>query len=87
MVNDNSDQILKNKKFEIFVNLFKKLSNGSLITSLSVISGAKKLNEDLKKLIQPIIVELKEENETLNEEEFIKAMEHLYDVMNNFKCV
>jgi hypothetical protein len=41
----------------------------------------KKLDNVVIKILQPIFTELKEMEETLSEDEFIRACEHLYEVI------
>ena len=40
------------------------------------------ISSNIKRIIDPILVELKEENENLNEREFVIAMCHLYDMLS-----
>jgi len=42
----------------------------------------KKLDDEIKKIVKPLALQLKEENETLIETEFIRAMEDLYELSN-----
>jgi len=40
------------------------------------------LPENIKKIVEPLILELKEQNESLTGEEFVMACEHLFRVIN-----
>lgn len=42
----------------------------------------KKIDSEIKRIIEPLATQLKEENETLNQNEFIRAMEDLYNLLN-----
>ena len=80
-INLNSIKIFENKKNMLFLKLFYILDtdNDNIINRTSV--ATHRLNTKLNKLINPLIKELKEENETLNSQEFVHAMNYLYTSM------
>ena len=76
----DSEYIYQKMKNETFIKIFKLLdSDGDGIISMYNMD-IKKIPASVSKILQPIFKELKEEEETLNEEEFTRACEHLYDV-------
>jgi hypothetical protein len=76
----NSDRILNQWQTNTFAKIFKELDSDQddIISCYNVNQGS--LSKDLKRIIHPIINELKQDNESLNEDEFVKAMCHLYEV-------
>jgi hypothetical protein len=75
-----TDKILSQWQNETYTRLFRQLDSDqdNLISCFNInLNGVSK---DILKIIDPIIKEMKQENESLNEDEFVKAMYHLYDV-------
>ena len=62
----------------IFSKIFKKIDNDedNLITPINI--NLNNLNDKIKRIINPLIEELRENNQTLEENEFIDAMNKLY---------
>lgn len=81
-VNLGSKDIIEEKKNKIFTNIFKILDSDrdDIITKLSV--NDKALPKNIQKIFEPIITELKDENETLNQKEFITACQHLFSMLS-----
>jgi hypothetical protein len=77
---NDSEFIYSKKKEEVFKSIFRLIDSDqdNSISSLNV--DLKKLPQNLNNILKPIFDELKEENETLNENEFVRACEHLYEV-------
>ena len=80
--NNESNEIFQKKKLNAFSKIFHKLDKDQdgLITNLNV--ETKNLPKNIVKIIEPIVNELKEENETLNENEFKTACDRLYDMLS-----
>jgi hypothetical protein len=77
---EKSENIYNKIKTDKYKRIFKLLdSDQDDYISIQNIN-LKSLPKEIRRIIDPIIVELKEENENLNEEEFVRAMEHLYHV-------
>jgi hypothetical protein len=62
----------------IFSKIFKELDSDedNLITPINI--NLNNLNDEIKRIINPLIEELREDNQTLEENEFIDAMNKLY---------
>ena len=75
-----SEQIINKKKKFSFQKIFRILDadEDNIISSFYL--DTSKLDKDILRIIQPILRELKEEQETLNEDEFVRACMHLYEV-------
>ena len=80
-VNNTSIELIEIKKEKAFRKIFRQLDKDKddLITKLNIDMRA--LPIDIQNIIEPIIVELKRENVTLNEEEFINACFKLYECL------
>jgi hypothetical protein len=76
----DSEQIYNNIKIEVFKKIFRVLDSDQdgIISIFNI--DVRKLDNNIIKILQPILTELKEMEETLTEEEFIKACDHLYEV-------
>ena len=74
-----SDKIINESNRKAFSNLFNILDSDQddLITSVSI--NLNNIPEKIIKIIQPLLIELKEDNQTLNQDEFIKAMNKLFE--------
>jgi hypothetical protein len=79
---NESEMIYEKVKDGAFRNLFRELDSDqdNLITSHCM--SLRTLPFAIKRIIEPILQELREENETLNEDEFIRAMDHLLQTLN-----
>lgn len=79
---EKSNNIINNKREDIFKKIFKLLDGDEdgIITRIYV--DTRKVPKNIMKLINPIINELKCENETLNEREFVIACSHLFNMMS-----
>ncbi len=82
LTNPNSDIMLCKMKEQSFARLFEELDSDqdNLISRYCV--NTNEIDKTMKNIINPIITELKQENETLNKEEFIKTMCHMYEMLN-----
>ena len=74
-----STKYLNEANYKAFCNLFNELDSDqdNLITSLSM--NLNNIPDNILKIIEPLLVELKEDQQTLNQDEFIKAMSKLYE--------
>jgi hypothetical protein len=81
-INTETDLIYNKIKKEIFSKIFKILDYDydEIITGNNIFFGLKKLDPEIKTILEPLAIQLKEENETLIESEFIRAMEDLYEL-------
>jgi hypothetical protein len=78
----DSQMIINKIKTTVFRRLFKLLnSDGDEVISAFNIN-LRKVPPTILSLLDPIINELKQDEETLNENEFIRACEHLYDMLS-----
>ena len=75
---ESTEEIINRKKEKSFRQIFKILDGDedSKISSNHI--NISKLPKNILKILQPIFNELKEENETLNEIEFVFVCEQLY---------
>jgi len=78
---NNSYNIFLNLKENCFKFIFKILDsdNDNLISAFYL--NKKDLPDNINRVLAPIFAELKVDNETLNETEFIKAMQHLFEML------
>ena len=74
-----SEKIINESYRKAFINLFNILDSDedNLITSFSI--NLNNIPEKILKIIEPLLIELKEDNQTLNQDEFIKAMNKLFE--------
>ena len=74
-----SDKLLNEANNKAFSNLFNELDSDqdNLITSLNI--NLNNIPNNILKIIEPLLIELKEDNQTLNQDEFIKAMTKLFE--------
>ena len=81
-INNLTEEIYNRIKNETFKKIFNLLDNDydDIITGINIFKGIKNLPNELQKIIQPLALQLQEENETLIEAEFIRAMEDLYSL-------
>ncbi len=89
---DNSNQKVIDKQSKklndkIKQNVFRKIFNLLDSRSINQIDGSSidttVLPEKIRKIIDPLIQELRDQNETLTGEEFVMACEHLFKVKNS----
>ena len=78
IINKSTDKLLDNKKERSFKKIFKLLDGDedNLIKNSAV--NTNKIPKNIKEILEPIFKELREENETLNEDEFITVCEQIY---------
>ena len=78
IINKSTDKLLDNKKERSFKKIFKLLDGDedNLIKNSAV--NTNKIPKNIKEILEPIFRELREENETLNEDEFITVCEQIY---------
>jgi len=83
-IDTKSEKITNDIKVFVFTELFTILD----IEKDNKIYGnnvdLSSLPESLKKIIEPLIFELREQNESLTKDEFIMACEHLYKVNSKY---
>jgi hypothetical protein len=81
-VNDTSNNIYNEQKINSFKKIFKLLDKDQdgIISKFHINND--NLPKNINKIFQPIIDELKQDNETLTEKEFIFASDKLFDVLN-----
>ena len=74
-----SDKLLNEANNKAFSNLFNELDSDqdNLITSLHI--NLNNISNNIIKIIEPLLIELKEDNQTLNQDEFIRAMTKLFE--------
>ena len=78
-----SEKILQKKNNEIFSLIFKELDNDQDNYISSNLIYTKKTPKEVLKIIHPLLDELIEDKQTLNEDDFIEAMNKLYDNISN----
>ena len=75
---ESTEEIINRKKEKSFRQIFKILDGDEDSKISSTHINISKLPKNILKILQPIFNELKEENETLNEIEFVFVCEQLY---------
>jgi hypothetical protein len=75
---ESTEEIINKKKEKSFKQIFKLLDGDEDSKISYTHMNISKLPQNIIKILQPIFNELKEENETLNELEFIFVCEQLY---------
>ena len=78
-----SEKILQKKNNEIFSLIFKELDNDQDNYISPNLIYTKKTPKEVLKIINPLLDELIEDKQTLNEDDFIEAMNKLYDNISN----
>ena len=78
IINKSTDKLLENKKERAFKKIFSLLDGDedNLIKNSAV--NINKIPKNIKEILEPIFRELKEENETLDENEFITVCDQIY---------
>ena len=74
-----NEKIFKENKQRAFNNLFNALDSDQdgIISGMNV--NTNKISKKIIKIIEPLLIELKEENQNLNKNEFILAMDKLFE--------
>ena len=74
-----NEKIFKENKQRAFNNLFNALDSDQdgIISGMNV--NTNKIPKKIIKIIEPLLIELKEENQNLNKNEFILAMDKLFE--------
>ena len=75
----NNHKIIDRVNCEAFSNLFKVLDSDEDGVISQMHMNTKKLSPEVYRIIEPIINEIKEENQKLEESDFVDAMCNLYD--------
>ncbi len=78
----NSSMSLYNKmKEDSFREMFNSLDSNKekIISSYNL--KVRNLPNDINKILYPIYKEIREDNETLTKDEFVRAMNHLFEVL------
>ncbi len=78
-----SDKLLIEANHKAFSNLFSELDSDqdNLITSLNI--NLNNIPNNILKIIEPLLMELKDDNQTLTHDEFIKAMTKLFETISS----
>jgi hypothetical protein len=78
-INQSSNKLVVNKKITVFKKIFSLLDcdGDGLINSITM--KVKNIPENIKNILIPIINWLQNENETINEMDFISIMEQYYN--------
>ena len=81
IINKSTDKLLENKKERAFKKIFSLLDSDedNLIKNSAV--NINKIPKNIKEILEPIFRELKEENETLDENEFITVCDQIYKLL------
>ena len=81
-INNNSNEIYEKQKIKSFEKIFKLLDKDQdgIISKFHI--NNENLPKNINKIFQPIIDELKQDNETLTEKEFVFASDKLFDILN-----
>lgn len=81
-VNMESVELFEGKKERAFKKIFQQLDKDKddLITKVNI--EVKALPPKIQEILSPIVTELKEEDETLNENEFVTACYQLYEILS-----
>ena len=80
-----SDKLLNEANNKAFCNLFNELDSDqdNLITSFNI--NLNNIPNNILKIIEPLLTELKEDNQSLNQDEFIKAMNKLFENISSIE--
>ena len=78
VINKSTDKLLENKKERAFKKIFSLLDGDedNIIKNSAV--NVNRIPKNIREILEPIFRELREENETLNENEFITVCEQIY---------
>jgi hypothetical protein len=74
-----NEKIINETKIKTFINLFKDLDSDqdNFINGINI--NITKIPKNVYNIIEPLLNELKEDNHSLNKEEFLIAMDRLFD--------
>ena len=74
-----NEKIINETKMKTFINLFKDLDSDqdNFINGINI--NITKIPKNVYNIIEPLLNELKEDNHSLNKEEFLIAMDRLFD--------
>ena len=80
-----NEKIINETKSRAFNNLFKDLDGDqdNIISGINI--SIYKIPDSIYKIIEPLLNELKEDNQSLSKEEFIKAMNKLYEDLSSLE--
>ena len=80
-----NEKIINETKSRAFNNLFKDLDGDqdNIINGINI--SIYKIPNNIYKIIEPLLNELKEDNQSLSKEEFIKAMNKLYEDLSSLE--
>lgn len=83
-ISNKSEKITNEIKNAVFTRIFEMLDvdNEGRLTGHNI--DPNYLPDNLKKIFEPLLNELKEQDESLTHDEFLMACEHLYGVFMNF---
>lgn len=76
-----SNNIYNNRKESSFKEIFSILDGDREKVISTYNLKTKNLPENINKILNPIYKEIREDNETLTKDEFVRAMNHLFDVI------
>ena len=76
-----SDQLFGQKKYRAFENIFKAMDKDEdkLITYRTI--SLNFISENLRKILNPIVLKLKEDQCSMNQKEFINYCDNIYEVI------
>ena len=82
---EQNEKIINEVKIRAFKNIFKDLDGDqdNLINSINI--NINKIPKKVYKIIEPLLNELKEDNQSLNKEEFLIAMNKLFDDISSME--
>ena len=80
-----NEKIMHEAKMRAFKNLFKDLDGDqdNLINGINI--NINKIPNNIYNIIEPLLNELKEDNQSLNQEEFIEAMNKLFEDISSLE--
>ena len=80
-----SDKLLSEATNKAFCNLFNELDSDqdNLITVLNI--NLSNIPDNILKILEPLLIELKEDNQSLNQNEFVKAMNKLFENISSIE--
>ena len=81
-LNNNSNEIYEKQKIKSFEKIFKLLDKDEdgIISKFNI--NIENLPKNISLIFQPIFEELKQDNETLTQKEFLFASSKLFDILN-----
>lgn len=83
---EKMEEIVSTIKFECFLKLFQILDtdedNSVSYNENFLVALEKNLSQEIRNILEPLLNEFSLHNETLNKEEFVLALDQLYNVLN-----